>query len=202
MWSRLIWMTQELGAVPRVQPDARTRILDSAYELFSQRGIREVGVNEVIANADVANATLYRHFKSKDDVVLAFLELREQRWTKDFVEAGAIRRGSNPEERLLAIFDVFDEWFHRDDFEACSFINVLLELGPEHPAGGASVWHLEQIRAIVRRFAEEAGLRDTESFARSWHILMKGSIVAATEGDTYAAQRAKAMARLLIEQHR
>lgn len=202
MWSRLIWMTRELDAVPRVQPDARTRILDSAYELFSQRGIREVGVNEVIANADVANATLYRHFKSKDDLVLAFLELREQRWTKDFVEAGAIRRGSNPEERLLAIFDVFDEWFHRDDFEACSFINVLLELGPEHPAGGASVWHLEQIRAIVGRFAEEAGLRDTESFARSWHILMKGSIVAATEGDTYASQRAKSMARLLIEQHR
>jgi AcrR family transcriptional regulator len=195
-------MTQELDAVPRVQPDARTRILDSAYELFSQRGIREVGVNEVIANADVANATLYRHFKSKDDLVIAFLELREQRWTKDFVEAGAIRRGSNPEERLLAIFDVFDEWFHRDDFEACSFINVLLELGPEHAAGGASVWHLEQIRTIIRRFADEAGLRDTESFARSWHILMKGSIVAATEGDSYAAQRGKSMARLLIEQHR
>jgi hypothetical protein len=113
-----------------------------------------------------------------------------------------MRRGSNPEQRLLAIFDVFDEWFQRDDFEACSFINVLLELGPEHPAGGASVWHLEQIRAIVRRFAEEAGLRDTESFARSWHILMKGSIIAATEGDVHAAQRGKSMARLLIEEHR
>ncbi len=83
--------------------------------------------------------------------MLAFLQLREQRWTKDFVEAGAISRGSDPEQRLLAIFDVFDEWFHRDDFEACSFINVLLEMGPEHPAGAASVWHLEQIRSIVRR---------------------------------------------------
>lgn len=181
---------------------ARERILDASYELFSQRGIRAVGVNEVIERAGVATATLYRHFSSKDELVLAFLQLREQRWTKDFVEAGAMSRGADAEQRLLAIFDVFDEWFHRKDFEACSFINVLLEMGPLHSAGRASVWHLEQIRSIVRRLAEEAGLRDTESLARSFHILMKGSIIAASEGDTHAAQRGKSMARLLIEQHR
>jgi AcrR family transcriptional regulator len=181
---------------------ARERILDAAYELFSQRGVRGVGVNEVIERAGVATATLYRHFPSKDSLVLAFLDLREQRWTKDLIEAGAIRRGSNPEERLLAIFDVLDEWFHRDDFESGSFIKVLLELGPDHPAGGASVRHLEQIRAIVRRLAEEAGLRDTDSFARSWHILMEGSIVVAAEGDAQAARRGKAMARLLIDHYR
>ena len=180
---------------------ARERILDAAYELFSRRGIQAVGVNEVTERAGVAIATLYRHFPSKDELVLAFLDLREQRWTKNLIEAGAMRRGSNPEERLLAIFDVLNEWFHRDDFEAGSFIKVLLELGPKHPAGGASVRHLEQLRAIARHLAEEAGLRDTESFARSWHILIQGSIVVAAEGDVEAAQRGKSMARLLIEQH-
>lgn len=188
--------------VAETEVSARERILDASYELFSQRGVRAVGVNEVIDRAGVATATLYRHFPSKDELVLAFLQLREQRWTKDFVEAGAMSRGSDPEQRLLAIFDVFDEWFHRDDFEACSFINVLLEMGPDHRAGGASIWHLEQIRSIVRGLAEEAGLHDTESLARSFHIIMKGSIVAASEGDTDAAQRGKSMARLLIEQHR
>src|SRR2546423_2188201 len=181
---------------------ARERILDAAYALFSRRGIQAVGVNEVIERAGVATATLYRHFPSKDELVLAFLDLREQRWTKDLIEAEAMRRGSNPEERLFAIFDVLDEWFHRDDFEAGSFIKVLLELGPNHPAGGASVRHLEQIRAIVRRLAEEAGLRDTDSFAHSWHILMEGSIVVAAEGDTQAARRGKSMARQLIDQYR
>jgi AcrR family transcriptional regulator len=181
---------------------ARERILDAAYELFSRRGIRGVGVNEVVERAGVATATLYRHFPSKDALVLAFLEMREQRWTHGFVEAGAQKRGSDPEQRLLAIFDVFDEWFRRDDFEACSFINVLLEMGPEHPAGDASVEYLDHIRAIVRRFADDAGLHDTDSFARSWHILMKGSIVSAAEGDVEAARRGKAMARLLIDQHR
>ena len=181
---------------------ARERILDAAYELFSRRGIQAVGVNEVTERAGVAIATLYRHFPSKDKLVLAFLNLREQRWTKDFVEAGAMRRGSNPEERLLAIFDVLDEWFHRDDFEAGSFIKVLLELGPNNPAGDASVRHLEQLRAIARHLAEEAGLRDTESFAHSWHILMQGSIVVAAEGDVEAARRGKSMARQLIDQYR
>ncbi len=181
---------------------ARERILDASYELFSRRGIRAVGVNEVIERAGVATATLYRHFPSKDELVLAFLEMREQRWTHDLVEAEAQRRGSDPEERLLAIFDVLDDWFHRDDFEACSFINVLLEMGPRHPAADASVEHLDHIRAIVQRFADEAGLRDTGSFARSWHILMKGSIVSAAEGDVEAARRGKSMARLLIDQHR
>ena len=181
---------------------ARERILDASYELFSRRGIRAVGVNEVIERAGVATATLYRHFPSKDALVLAFLETRDQRWTHGLVEAEAHRRGSDPEERLLAIFDVLDEWFHRDDFEAGSFIKVLLELGPKHPAGGASVRHLEQIRAIVRRLAEEAGLRDTDSFAHSWHILMQGSIVVAAEGDAQAARRGKSMARQLIDQYR
>ena len=72
--------------------------------------------------------TLYRHFASKDALVLAFLERREQRWTKDWLQAEVERRATEPGERLLAIFDVFDEWFHRPDFEGCSFVNVLLEI--------------------------------------------------------------------------
>ena len=88
-----------------------------------------MGIDEVIERSGVAKATLYRHFPSKDDLVLAFLERREQLWTREFVEAGAESRGATPDERLLAIFDVFDEWFRREDFEACSFINVLLEMG-------------------------------------------------------------------------
>ena len=188
---------------PETTRDARQRILDTAYELFSRRGVRGVGVDDVIEHAGVAKATLYRHFPSKDDLVLAFLERREQRWTREWVEAEAKRRGTTSEERLLAIFDLFDEWFQRDDFEGCSFINTLLEVGdPDHPLGRASARHLQTVRSIVSGLAGEAGLNDPESFAHSWHILMKGAIVAAAEGDRDAAKRAKAMGRLLIDHHR
>jgi|SRR5215213_6168419 len=192
----------DVEAIPETKPDARERILATAYELFSRRAIRDVGIDEVIERAGVAKATLYRHFPSKDDLVIAFLERREERWTVEWVEAEAKRRGATPEEQLLAIFELFDEWFHRDDFEACSFINVLLEMGPANRVGQASVRHLASIRSVVGRLAEEAALRDPASFAHSWHILMKGSIVSAAEGDAEAAQRARSMARLLIEQHR
>jgi AcrR family transcriptional regulator len=180
---------------------ARERLLETAYAMFSARAVRDVGVDEVIERAGVAKATLYRHFPSKDELVVAFLEEREQRWTLDWVEAEARGRGSEPEQQLLAIFDLFDEWFHREDFEGCAFVNVMLEMGPVHPVGSASVRHLENIRAVVRRLAEEAGLRDPHSFASSWHILMKGSIVQAVEGDLDAATRAKSMARQLIDSH-
>jgi AcrR family transcriptional regulator len=195
-------MSASAQTAASAEPVASERILEAAYELFSRRGVRDVGIDEVIGRAGVAKATLYRHFPSKDDLVVAVLERREQRWTVEWVEAEARRRGSTPEEQLLGIFDAFDEWFHREDFEACPFINTLLEMGPQHPGGRASIQHLENIRTLVRGLAEEAGLRDTDSFARSWHILMKGAIVSAAEGDADAAQRAGAMGRSLIEQHR
>jgi AcrR family transcriptional regulator len=184
----------------KVRP--RERILDTAYQLIARRGVRDVGVEEVIATAGIAKATLYRHFPSKNDLVLAVLEHREQVWTLGLVEAEARRRGSTPEERLLAVFDVFDEWFRSDGFDTCTFVDVLLEMGPDHVLGVASIRHLQNIRTMIAQLATEAGLRDPEEFARSWHILMKGSIVSAAEGDTDAALRAQAMAASLIDQHR
>jgi AcrR family transcriptional regulator len=186
-----------------VVTDERTRILESAYDLFSRRGVGAVGVDEVVQHAEVDLETLDRHFPRKDELVLAFLELREERWTREWVEAEARKRGSTPEEHLLAIFDLFDEWFHKDDFEGCSFINVLLETSDrEHPLGRASIVHLANIRSILTALAGEAGYREPEALAHSWHILMKGSIVAAREGDRDAAKRAKAMGRALLEQYR
>jgi AcrR family transcriptional regulator len=188
---------------PESEESARERILGTAYELFSHRGVRDVGIDELVERAGVAKATLYKHFPSKDELVLAFLEQREQIWTYGWVEREARRRGGTPEEQLLAIFDLFDEWFHRDDFEGCSFVNVLLEFGDlDHPVGRASADYLENIRSVIRSLALAAGLRDADGFALSWHILMKGSIVQAAEGDRDAARRAQALGSLLIEQHR
>ena len=178
---------------------ARERIDQSAYELFSKNGIRAVGVDAVIARSGVAKMTLYRHYRSKDELVLAFLRRREELWTRGWVQAEAARRGGSAGERLLAIFDAFDKWFRRADFEGCSFINVLLEIADEaHPIHVASVAHLATIRAFLHQLATEAGVNDPDGFSRQWHILMKGSIVAAGEGDADAALRARAIGQLLL----
>jgi AcrR family transcriptional regulator len=197
---RLIPTSSGTGAQPA---NARERILQTAYELFSRHGIRAVGVDTVVAESGVAKMTLYRHFPSKDDLVLAFLERREQQWTRGWVEADTARRSTTPEERLLAIFDIFDEWFHKRDFEGCSFINVLLEIeDPSHVVHNAAVENLATIRAFLRGVAEEVGVPDPDAFARQWHILMKGSIIAAAEGDVDAARRAQEVGKLLLAQAR
>jgi len=194
-------MTATPSPLPR--RSAREQILDTAYELFTQRGIRAVGVDEVIARSGVAKATLYKHFRSKNDLALAFLERREQRWTLDFLEAGSAKRADDPEGQLLATFDLLDEWYHRNEsFDECSFMSVLLEMGTDHPVGQACVRHLANIRGIVARRAAAAGLADPGDFAKSFHILMEGSFIAAIEGDSRAARRAQDMAKVLIQQHR
>lgn len=190
--------------IPDVAPaaSARERILNAAYELFSRRGIRAVGTDEVIERAGVARATLYRHFAAKNDLVLAVLRRHEELWTHGLLEAQSELRGATPEEQLLAIFDVLHDWFQlRDGFEGCSFINVLLEFGADHPAGQACVAHIDHVRDIVRTRAAAAGLTDVEDFASSWHILMKGAIILAAVGDRDAALRAQRMARSLIREH-
>jgi len=179
---------------------ARERILDAAYELFSRQGIQAVGVDAVISRSGVARQTLYRHFASKEDLVLAFLERREELWTKGWLEEEVTARALEPTARLLAIFDVFDEWFRRSDFEGCSFINVMLEHpDPADRVHRAGVAYLAGIRGFLEGLARAAGVRGAEDFARQWHILMKGSIVAAAEGDRDAARRAKRIGAALLQ---
>ncbi len=179
--------------------DGRERILDTAYELFSRHGIRAVGVDRIIGEAGTAKMTLYRNFASKEELIMAFLERREERWTRGWLQAEVERRAHTPAARLLAIFDVFGEWFALEDFEGCSFINVMLELTDRDDAVRlASVRHLSVIREFLAGLAADAGVADPEAFARQWHILMTGSIVAAAEGDAHAATRAQELGALLL----
>ena len=191
-----------MEAPPQETASGRERVLATAYELFSRHGTRAVGIDRIIAESGVAKMTLYRNFASKDDLILAFLERREQLWTRAWLQAAVERRAATPGGRLLAIFDTFGEWFAREGFEGCSFINVMLELPePGNPVREACVQHLAEIRRFLAALAAQAGVDDAESFARQWHILMKGCIVAAAEGDVRAAAAARELGALLLERH-
>jgi len=196
--------SQQTTRIPKhTRSSARERILEAAYELFSQHGIRGVGIDSIIERSGVARMTLYRHFASKDALVLAFLQRREERWTRNWLQYEVEQRATDPAERLLAIFDVFDDWFQQPNFEGCSFINVLLEMAdPADVVHQASRDYLARIRSFVEGLAAEAGVADPAGFARQWHILMKGSIVAAGEGDRQAARQAQDVACLLLNQRR
>lgn len=182
----------------RISP-TRERIERTAYDLFSRHGIEAVGVDTLSARAGVAKMTLYKHYPSKDKLALAFLRRRDELWTRAWLEGEVERRSGTAAEKLLAIFEVFDKWFHRPDYEACAFVRVLLEYRvPGHPVRRAAVRHIGNVRSFIKRLAADAGVRDVDGFAREWQILMIGSIVAAYAGDLNAARRAKAVGLRLI----
>lgn len=185
----------------RAPAPARERIMEAASELLARRSIRDVGIAELISRAGVAKATFYGHFASKDELVFAFLERCHQDQTVEQIIAETKRRTNDPKDRILAIFDVLDGWFRQNDFQACAFVSIMLEMGAAHPLGQAAAGYLAQVRVFLSTLAAEAGLDQPEVFARACHILTKGSIISAVEGDQEAAVLAKRMAASLIDTH-
>jgi AcrR family transcriptional regulator len=187
------------GSVPT---SGGERISRAAYDLFTRQGVRDVGVDAVIAKAGAAKMTLYRNFPSKNDLILDFLRRRERIWTEQWLQHESRLRGERPQDQMLAIFDLFGEWFARPDFEGCVFLTTMMEINDhESQVFQASVEHLARIRAYLRELAEAAGVADPQRVARQWHILMKGSIMSAHEGDTEAASVARELGMMLLRSH-
>lgn len=109
-------------------PGARERILNTAHDLFYREGIRATGIDRVIAESGVAKLTFYRHFPSKNELVLAFLDYRHARWMAWFEDALG-RHGGTPQ----ALVPALKEWFAGAGFRGCAFINSVGELGATLP---------------------------------------------------------------------
>ena len=183
---------REDGAGPR------DRILCTAYELFCRYGLAAVGVERILAEAGVHRSSLYKHFRSKEGLALAVLARRDEVWTERWL-GGVTAGGATPAERMLAIFDAFDEWFRRDDFEGCLFISSLLEARDRKtPVGAASAAGMARIREVLRTLAEEHGAPDPARLAIQLQTLLAGSIVQATAGVVDAASLARPVAERLI----
>jgi AcrR family transcriptional regulator len=191
------------GQVEASAAGARERIISTAYDLFSVHGLRAIGVDRIVAEAGVAKTTLYRHFPSKDDLVVAVLQHHEQVWAREWLEREARRRAESPETRILAIFDAFDVWFHEDSYTGCLFTRSLLETFESNkgssPVPAAAISALDHVYELVRQFSQDAGVFDP-AFPRQIQILMLGSITDAVRGRLDAAQDARAVAELLLEQ--
>ena len=176
------------------------RILETASKLFYQKGIQNVGINEVIATSGVAKRTLYRHFSSKDLLIEAVMKYRLVQWL-DWFETAVSDRGNTPKERLLATFDVLQEWYASPDFRGCPFINAVLEIADvDHPAHQISIQVRETIRNQIMQLARQAGVEDPDSFSQQYLLLMGGaSLMATIEGVPAGAKYAQTVLSTLID---
>lgn len=160
--------------------NARQRIVETAERLFYAEGIRAVGIDRIIAEADVAKMTLYNHFSSKDDLILAVVEFREskfdamfEKWMERHTKAGL--------DRLHAFFAALKDWFKSRGFRGCMFINTCAELADaKHPASRFSVKHKVRFHALLRQIiVTELGETVANSMTPAIALLVEGAIVSA-----------------------
>ncbi len=178
----------------------REHLLDTALELFYRDGFHATGIDRIVAEAGVAKMTLYKHFKSKDELILAALRRRDERFRNWFMRA-VERRAATPRGRLLAVFDALGEWAAGEAFSGCMFINAAAEFErADDPIHAAAAEHKRLVLAYLRELAAAAGAADPDSLARQLFLLEEGAIVAAyVVGDTGAHADAKAAAEVLLE---
>lgn len=181
--------------------NARERIMASASYLFCNQGFAATGVDAILARAGTAKATLYNHFKSKEDLIGAVLAAEGETWRSWFF--GKLAQVQGPAAtRILAVFDVLEEWFADPGFYGCPFINAVAEFETGNDAvRRAAERHKEHIITWLKAQAMELNAADVTETARSMAVLIDGAIVAAQHsGDPSFAKTARAMAKLHLEQ--
>lgn len=180
-------------------PGARQRILAAAHRLFYQYGIRATGIDRLLAEADVARMSFYKHFPSKQALVVAFLHERHTHW-QQALEAAAQARAQNSIEELLAVFAVLGEWFAEPDFRGCAFINTILETAdPSTEEHLIARQHKQALRDYLEALLVAGGVAQPPQVAAQLLLLIDGAIVRAQLGDgPAAAATALALARRVL----
>ncbi|KST68724.1 TetR/AcrR family transcriptional regulator [Mastigocoleus testarum] len=161
--------------MPRTQSNAKERILAIADRLFYQEGIRAIGVDTIIAKSEVAKTTLYRYFPSKDDLVAAYLEERNQRFWESFDEV-VNQHSGKPKEQLLGIFAWIDGLLSSDDSYGCPFLIVASEFPePDYPGHQVAIAHKQKMRDRMEELARLIGIKKAKELSAALLMLVDGA---------------------------
>lgn len=183
----------------------RQKLIDTAFELFYEHGINAVGINQVLETSGVAKQTLYNHFDSKESLVSAVVQARDEAYMNWF--AGRLEAAPRGKEALLAVFDAVDDWTNDRvqslySFHGCFFINTCGEFGSvEHPIHQQCANHKRSVLELIRQHASLAATSpaSAERLANGIYMLKEGATVKAhVEGDRKAALKAKETAKDLL----
>jgi AcrR family transcriptional regulator len=181
----------------------RERLVEAGADLFYQHGFQAVGLDRILDEVGITKTAFYKHFESKDELIVAVLEHRDridmQEWTVFFRERG----GDDARQQLVAVFDLLDDWFGRPDFRGCMFMNATTEFpSPNDPIHQAASKHGANLQAAMVKMAETAGASDAEALAGQLMLLITGAIVARhAGGDANAAATGKVTAEILVDRY-
>ena len=180
---------------------ARDRLIDTAIALFNRHGFHATGVDRIVAVAKVAKKTLYAHFPSKEDLIIAALARKRAAFADKFLPA-VLATSDQPRERLLNLFELAKSWFNDPDFYGCIFVNAAVEYSePNHPINACAREFKTLLRGFALEQAQAGGAADPEILADQIALLFEGATtVAQVQARPDAATTAKTIAALLIDQ--
>lgn len=175
-------------------------ILNAAIRIFSRQGVAATSIDDIVDEAKVARMTLYHHFPSKEQLVLAALVHEGARWRRFFFAELARATGS-PRDRLLSVFDIFERWFKSEEYAGCAFMNALLaNYSPNAELLRATVEHKRPVLDQLEALAGAAGAENPEALAYQIDLLMNGAIVNAVISRTpRSAGEAKKITASLLD---
>ena len=183
----------------RETSEARQRILETADRLFYAEGVRAVGIDRIIAEAGVAKMSLYKHFPSKDDLILAVLKHRDEAFRASF-RASMERHGKALNDLLKVFFAALKDWFGSPGFRGCAFQNAAIELAnPDHPGTVFVRGHKERFAEFLLGLVEQAVGDRAATVAPAVGLLVEGAIVTAViQGSPAAVDVARDAALQLV----
>ncbi len=178
--------------------ETRDIILDVTEKLIYRHGIAATGMDLLVKTAGVSRKSIYRYFANKDELVIAALRRRDERWMQWL--RGEVERAEDSGERLLALFSALKAWFGSADFRGCAFINTSGETGdPQDPVRLLAKAHKQKLIEYALELCEAHGTPDPERQAAQLLILIDGAItVALVMGDATAADNARCMAQTVL----
>ena len=178
----------------------RDELVQNALRVFYRGGFHAIGMDALAKETGVSKTAIYKHFRTKEELILATLRLRDEQfrnWLMRRVEAIA----DSPRDQLLAVFDVLAEWFREPEFRSCMFIKASSEYQDrKHPIHAAAAEHKRLLLVYLQSLASAAGAKEADALARRLLLLKEGAIVMAHLHDPeVAAADAHAAAQVLIE---
>ena len=183
--------------MPNVSP--RERLIEAGLKLFYREGFHATGIDAVIAEAGVAKKTLYTHFKSKEDLILAVMRRRDELYRSWFMRE-VEKRSTSPEKRLLACFDVIGGWVKSKQFYGCACINASAEFADKNdPVHRVAAEHKQFIMSYLESIARAAQVQNPGLLARQLLVMIDGAVVVAqVTGRSGAVADAKRAAEVVI----
>jgi AcrR family transcriptional regulator len=183
----------------KTEATPKEKLSQTAARLFYQHGYRAIGVDTITAESGIGKMTLYRHYPSKDDLIVSYLKDHDEFFWNNFEQI--TKNVSTPREKLLAFFEALQNYVKTPACHGCPFINVATEYPePDYPGHQVALEHKQSVRARFRHLAKEAGAKSPDTLADQLFLLMDGAYIAARMfGTKNPASHLASAARILID---